>query len=128
MTDPVSEALKNLVAAIEAIERMKARERILESLNGSDAPVAKWQTRAERTAKPPAKRAKGEKRNPDDLAKTVELLATYIRQFPGRSIEVIGTKLHIPTKDLTLPIKKLLVAKRIRTTGQKRATKYFPRG
>jgi hypothetical protein len=30
------------------------------------------------------------------------------------------------TKDLTLPVKKLLSGKKIRTQGEKRATEYFP--
>jgi hypothetical protein len=62
------------------------------------------------------------------LGKMMGLLAGYIRDFPGRGVEVIGEKLHIPTKELALPIKKLIAEKRIRTTGNRRATKYFPRG
>lgn len=73
-------------------------------------------------------RAKGEKRSTSELHDTTDLLAKYIRDFPGRRIEVIAEKLHIPTKDLALPVKKLLAAKRIRTTGQRRGTTYFPKG
>jgi hypothetical protein len=32
----------------------------------------------------------------------------------------------VPTRELNLPVKKLLAAKRIRTEGHKRATEYFP--
>jgi hypothetical protein len=32
-----------------------------------------------------------------------------------------------PRKELALPVKKLLAAKKLSTKGQKRATTYFPR-
>ena len=41
-------------------------------------------------------------------------------------MEAIGKALGTPTKDLNLPVKKLLAAKKIRVEGQKRATEYFP--
>jgi hypothetical protein len=41
-------------------------------------------------------------------------------------MEAIGKALGAPTKDLNLPIKKLLASKKIRSEGHKRATEYFP--
>jgi hypothetical protein len=41
-------------------------------------------------------------------------------------MEVITKALGTPTRDLNLPIKKLLAAKKIRAEGHKRATEYFP--
>ncbi len=124
MTDNVSEALQNLVAAIAMRERTIARDQILASLNGIVAPPAKeprsWQTRSER--------AKGEKRDPRVLARTVTALHQAIQAAPGSGIEYLGKQMGTPTKDLTLPVKKLLAAKRIRTVGHKRATRYFPKG
>ncbi len=73
-----------------------------------------------------AKRAAGEKRPPGELAKLVEKLGDYIKGHPGQRMEQIGKALGTPTKDLTLPVKKLLSAKKIRTQGEKRATEYFP--
>jgi hypothetical protein len=73
-----------------------------------------------------AKRAPGEKRPAMELAKLVEKLADYIKANPGQRMEAIGKALGTPTKDLNLPVKKLLAAKKIRVEGQKRATEYFP--
>ncbi len=73
-----------------------------------------------------AKRPFGAKRPPSELAKLTDRLGDYIKSHPGLRIEPIGAALAIPTKDLTLPVKKLLAAKRIRSEGQKRATEYFP--
>ena len=82
------------------------------------APVSK------RAAAP--KRASGEKRPPAELAKLVEKLHDFIKGHPGQRMEAIGKALGTPTKDLILPVKKLLAAKKIRVKGQKRATEYFP--
>jgi hypothetical protein len=71
------------------------------------------------------KPAFGEKRPPAELAKLTERLGEYIKAHPGLRIESIGKALSTPTKELSLPVKKLLAGKRIRSEGQKRATEYF---
>jgi hypothetical protein len=86
------------------------------------APAAARETR---TAPPVLK--KGEKRPPAFLAETVRRLYDHIRANPGQGIEQIGREMHVLTKDLSLPIKKLLADGRITAVGLKRATKYFPR-
>ncbi len=73
-----------------------------------------------------AKRPLGAKRPPAELVKLTEKLGEYIKANPGLGMEVIGKALGSPTKDLNLPVKKLLAAKKIRVEGQKRATEYFP--
>jgi hypothetical protein len=73
-----------------------------------------------------AVRNKGEKRPPALLAETVRRLGQYIAENPGQNIEQIGKALQTPTKDLSLPIKKLLREKKITSEGLKRATRYFP--
>jgi hypothetical protein len=72
------------------------------------------------------KRPLGAKRPPAELAALVEKLASYIKSNPGQGVEAIGKALNTATSELTLPIKKLLAAKRIRSEGQKRATRYSP--
>ena len=84
----------------------------------SQAPVSK------KAAAP--KRVSGEKRPPAELAKLTEKLGEYIKSHPGLRIESIGKALSTPTKELALPIKKLLAAKRVKSEGQKRATVYLP--
>lgn len=74
-----------------------------------------------------AKRRPGEKRTPRELAELVERLFDYIRSNPGQGVEHIGRALATPTKDLTLPLRKLLNKKRVTSKGRKRATSYFPR-
>jgi hypothetical protein len=73
-------------------------------------------------------RGKGAKRDPAELDKLGEAFVAFVTKKPGLRIEQINAELGTSTKDLALPIKKLLAAKAIRTEGAKRSTKYFGAG
>jgi hypothetical protein len=100
-------------------------------------PVVKAAAPARKPAKPaPAakpttkkivapKRPLGAKRPPAELAALVEKLAGWINANPGQGAEAMSKALGLANSELTLPIKKLVAAKRIRFEGQKRATKYY---
>ena len=66
------------------------------------------------------------KRPPGELVKITDRLGDYIENNPGQRMEIIGKALGMPTRELNLPVKKLLAARKIRTEGHKRATEYFP--
>jgi hypothetical protein len=68
---------------------------------------------------------KGGKRSANEIAATADSLLQYIRDQPGQRMEIIAKAMDVSTKELTLPIKKLLQAKKIRVEGQKRATTYY---
>jgi hypothetical protein len=70
-------------------------------------------------------RRKGEKRTPESLEQLTNDLFSQIKSGPGRRIEQIAKQMRTTTKELALPARKLLEAKKIKTTGRKRATKYF---
>lgn len=86
-------------------------------------------TRGSGARSAPAQRAsgrgKGAKRDPGELEALTTKLATYIKRNPGQRIEQIGQELGITTKELVLPVRKLIAAKRVSTKGQKRATTYY---
>lgn len=95
------------------------------------APVAKAPAKAAKAAPAPsaaAKRKAGQKRSPDEIAKTTERLLGYIAKNSGQRIEEIAKGVASSTKELTLPIKKLLNDKKISAKGEKRATRYFIAG
>jgi hypothetical protein len=71
---------------------------------------------------------KGQKRDPGLLEALTEKLGSFIGKNPGLRIEQIGQTLGVATKDLALPVKKLIAAKRVSTKGQKRATTYYAGG
>jgi hypothetical protein len=74
-----------------------------------------------------AKRRAGEKRSPVLLAQVTEQVGNHIKSNPGQGVEQIAKALSTTTKELTLPIRKLLADKKITSKGQKRATRYFPK-
>lgn len=74
-----------------------------------------------------ASRRKGGKRDPGDLAALTDKLYAQIKGNAGQRIEQIAGAMGVGTKELALPAKKLIAAKKVRTTGTRRATKYFPK-
>ena len=71
--------------------------------------------------------AKGAKRPPDEIVKLTAQLLDYVKTNKGERIEQIAKGMGVSTRELNLPVKKLIGAKSIRTRGQKRATQYFPK-
>jgi hypothetical protein len=69
---------------------------------------------------------RGAKRTAADLEALSEKFAAFVKANPGLRIEQINKELGTMTKDLALPIRKLLANKEISAKGQKRSTTYFP--
>ena len=122
----IQSRIQAFAAELEALVRRAAIEAVGNAL-GSSAPP---RSNAPKAATPVAARIapirNGAKRDPAVLAATVEKAATWIKANPGRGVEAMAADLKLATKDLALPIIKLLDAKRIKRRGVKRATKYFP--
>ena len=91
------------------------------------APAAKPAAAAAAAAAAAGKRKAGEKRTPQQLAQITDQVANYIKANAGQGVEQIAKALQTSTKELTLPIRKLLTDKKVTSKGQKRATRYFPK-
>jgi hypothetical protein len=68
---------------------------------------------------------RGGKRTPADLDALSDRFGSFVRANPGMRIEQINKQLGTTTKDLALPIRKLISEGAITTKGQKRSTTYF---
>jgi hypothetical protein len=68
---------------------------------------------------------RGAKRTAADLEALSEQVASFIRANPGLRIEQINKEMGTTTKDLALPIRKLIADGAINAKGQKRSTTYF---
>ncbi len=115
------------VANLTSLVRATALDIVQEALGASTASPGK-RTTAARAATGATRRPKGAKRDRKDIEALTEMLAGFIKKTPGQRIEQIGKAIGIHTKELALPVKKLIAASRVFTKGQKRATTYFPGG
>ena len=68
---------------------------------------------------------RGAKRTPADLAALSDKVAAFVKANPGLRIEQINKQLDTTTKDLALPIRKLISEGAITAKGKKRSTTYF---
>lgn len=117
----INERIDAFVAEITELAKQAALETLAGGLSaGSRRGGDKVLSTAPRT------RRKSGKRSPEEIAATADQLLTYIRENPGQRMEAIAKALDSTTKDLTLPIKKLLLQGHVRVEGQKRATSYYP--
>ena len=130
MTIPTDPELLSRVAAfadsIVAAVRASTLDIISEALGVDSSAGPRRGRRAVSSRSVPGRR-RGAKRDPRDIAALAERLGDFISKNPGKRIEEIGTALGTSTKELVLPVKKLLAAKTISTKGEKRATRYFGR-
>jgi predicted HTH transcriptional regulator len=70
-------------------------------------------------------RGRGAKRSSDELEQMAEDFHQFVAKHPGMRIEQINKQLNTTTKDLALPIRKLIADGALKTKGTKRSTTYF---
>ena len=70
-------------------------------------------------------RGRGAKRSSDELDRMAEEFHAFVAKHPGLRIEQINKELGTTTKDLALPIRKLIADGALKTKGAKRSTTYF---
>lgn len=117
----INERIDEFVAQITELAKQAALETLESGLaGGARRGSDKVLTGGTRT------RRKSGKRSPEEIQETAEELLNYIRENQGQRMEAIAKALGSTTKDLTLPIKKLLQQGLVRVEGQKRATSYYP--
>jgi hypothetical protein len=124
----IRDRIENFVTELDALVRQAAIDSVSQALQtrGSGVPRAP-RVRAAVSAPTSRRGRKGQKRDPGELKQLTERLLAYVTKNRGQRIEQIGKGMGTTTKELKLPAQKLIAEKKIRTTGQKRATTYFAR-
>jgi hypothetical protein len=126
----IRDRIEEFVNQLSALVRQTALESVQDALGGGGGGGARrgrGRAPAAGRAAGRAARRKGEKRSADQITETTKAVLGYVRKHPGQGVEAIAKGLGTDTKELTLPIRKLVAEKQIKTKGQKRATKYFAR-
>lgn len=72
------------------------------------------------------KLGRGAKRTAEELEQLADAFVEFVSKNPGLRIEQINKQLGTSTKDLALPIRKLLADGVVKAKGKKRSTAYFP--
>ncbi len=102
--------------------RRRVRTRTRAATSSKAAPSAAATT----GSKLPAKPKKGGKRSPEQLAKIDAAVQGFVKANPGKGVEHMAKSLGVPSGDLKSRVALLIDAKKLKKTGVKRATKYFP--
>ena len=91
------------------------------------APIAAAAPASSAPAGKRARKGKRVKRSSADVDAMAAALLAYVAAHEGQSIEQIGKGMGVATKELKLPVIKLMEAKKLKTKGKKRGTKYSAR-
>lgn len=128
MSPKIQAILDTALEQVRAALLEEASQAVRQALGGGEGGGSTRPRAAKRASAAPTRtRAKGAKRTPEELEALTKNLLAAIKKTPGQRIEQIGKSIDVSTKELALPIAKLFDAKAIKSTGQRRATKYFPR-
>jgi hypothetical protein len=119
----IRDAIEAFVEELSGLVRTAALQSVTEVFGHSASGGRRGRGGAVRVS---SRRAKGEKRSPQALQQLVGNLLSEIKTKPGLRMEQIAKALGSSTKELALPAKKLILEKKIKTKGERRATKYFP--
>ena len=127
MTEPAHQRIETLAREFVARLQQIARDELLAALTGgAGAGAARGGGRPTRIAA--AVRTGGGKRDPEELKGLGDQFLAYVTKHPGMRIEQVNAELGTSTRELALPIRKLIASKAIRVTGTRRATRYYAAG
>ena len=131
-TESIRSKIDAFLTEIESLTRQAALDAVRAALSGnapSAAPRANGRRVARRAAtKPAAPKGKRAKRTSEDVAEFGAKILAFVKSNAGCSAEQIQAGLGLSKKDVQLPIIRLREERKLKTTGQKRGTKYFAGG
>jgi len=131
VNDRIRSRVEAFAEELSALIRDSAMETVREALGGSAAPRRAGRGGRVAAAAAPVRgggrREKGQKRDPGEIERLTGRLLDYVKGNAGQRIEQIAAGMGTVTKELNLPVKKLIAQKSLKTKGQKRATQYFAR-
>ena len=118
----LNQTIDNFQAKIADLARRAVIDTVGEAFGRVGTPQA--EALAMPVGRPPG-RGKPKRRD-SELRELSERFAAFVRHHPGLRIEQINKQLGTTTKDLALPIRKLIAEGTIKTKNRKRSTTYFP--
>jgi hypothetical protein len=136
LSDQISKLVDEFVTQVTQLARKAAMDTLSTALGSGGAALGNGVGRGgrgrggrvARVAGPSAssRLPKGAKRPPGEISQLKDRVFDHITSNPGQRIEQINKDLGTSTRELSLPLKKLISEGAVRTEGEKRATTYFP--
>ena len=125
----INDRVQSFVQELSELVKQATLESVQSALQGGPVGVLPMARGGQRGAagRKAAPGKRGGKRTSDELESLASSILRHIQSNPGQRMEQLSASLDIPSKELTLPIKKLMQENRLRTKGQKRATAYYAR-
>src|SRR5215212_5016135 len=111
----IRDRIEEFVTQLNQLVRQTALESVQDALGGGAAPRGRGRGRGPGRPAGRGSRRKGEKRSADQIGETTKAVLGYMRKNPGQGVEAIAKGLGTDTKELTLPIRKLVAEKQIKT-------------
>ena len=144
MSNPeIQSLIQSFATQLEAAARRAALEQVMATLGGV-APAAPGKRRgrpkgsknvkspaapATATASPKLKPVrKGKRRTAEDVEAMGATLVEYVKTHPGQLGEEIAKALGTDVGTMRLPMQALMKAKKVKTQGQRRGTRYYVAG
>lgn len=109
-----------MVAALRGM----SLDEIIGASNSHHAAPAKKNGATPKLAKAPKSKGRLARRSAEDIAKMAAAIVALVKASKGIGAEQIRAHLKITKAELASPMGAALASKKIRKTGQKRATKY----
>jgi predicted HTH transcriptional regulator len=123
----IQQTIDIFVQDLRALLAQAARERLISVLGGEKAPASRSsaQTSA-RTSQRPPKSGRRVRRSAEQLGEVQERVLAVLAKSPGLTSEQLQEAVGMQKHELQRPLQLLRDEHKIRTTGQKRAMRYFP--
>lgn len=113
---------------LSSLVKQAALDSVHAALGDGEAPARRGPSMKVKLGRPAKSAMKGGKRSTEQVGAMADKIAAFVRSNPGSRLEAIAAGLGTDSKELKLPVIKLLGSKTLTKKGQKRGTMYFAGG
>jgi hypothetical protein len=124
--DEMNHTVQQFVAQITELARRAALDTLEAAFGARGKATAAAGTMTNISAAGRPRGTRGSKRTAEDLRALSDQVVAFVKSNPGLRSEQINKALGTTTKDIALPIRKLVSEGRLSSKGQKRSTTYYP--
>jgi hypothetical protein len=124
MQSEMNRVVAQFVTEVTEIAKRAAREQLDAAFGGGRSSGGSSSSSRTTSSSIGRGRGRGVKRTSEDLDQLADKFYEFVKANPGLRIEQINGKLGTSTKDLQLPIRKMIADGEIKAKGKKRSTTY----